>query len=179
MNRKILSTWVACAALLMASGAHADRSAGETMDDTTIATSTKLQLIDDDVAPAGDINVEAYKGVVQLIGYVQSQAEKDAAIARAKKVDGVKAVYDALIVMPGHRSFGRTVDDQTIYGKVWLELAKVEGMGEAVAVVAKVRNGEVLLGGFVDSKDTVRDIGNAVKGVEGVKKVHNAVAAKP
>jgi hyperosmotically inducible protein len=163
----------------MASGAHADRSAGEAMDDTTVATNVKLQLIDDEVAPAGDINVESYKGVVQLIGFVQSQEEKDAAIARAKQVEGTKAVYDALIVMPGHRSFGRTVDDQTIYGKVWLELAQVEGMSEAVAVVVKVRNGEVLLGGFVDNKDTVRAVGTAAKGVEGVTKVHNAVAAKP
>lgn len=172
------TAWLACMLLMTSSAAFAERTAGETIDDSTLITNTKLQLLDDRDVGAGDINVEAYKGAVQLIGFVDSKEEKDAAIARAAKVDGVREVDDALIVMPGDRSFGRVIDDQTLYGKVKLKLANVEGLGEAVAVVVKVREGEVLLGGFVDSRDTISDIEKAVKDVDGVRKVHNGLVAK-
>ena len=168
----------ACAMVLASSAALAERTAGQTIDDSTIATNTKMKLIDDAAVPAGDINIEVYKGHVQLIGYVESAEEKAAALARAAAVEGVGKVVDSLVVKPGHRSLGRTIDDETIHGKAKPKGAEVEGMGESVAVVVTVREGEVLLGGFVETKDAVANIGKAVGDIEGVKKVHNKLVAK-
>src|SRR5688572_17340454 len=55
------------------------RSAGETIDDTTITAKVKAGLIDNDTTSAGQIEVETYRGVVQLNGFVDSNEEKAAA----------------------------------------------------------------------------------------------------
>lgn len=157
--------------------AMADRSAGETIDDSTVATSVKMSLIDDASVPGGSINVEAYKGVVQLIGFVRSDDQKKAARARARGVEGVEKVEDAMIVVPDKRSFGTTIDDQTIQTKVKLEITEL-GADKGLAVVTDVRNGEVLLGGFVNSDRVRDDIEKKAKAVKGVTKVHNHVGVK-
>jgi osmotically-inducible protein OsmY len=178
MKKQAVFFALACALAVTSSAALADRTAGQTIDDSTLATNTKMKLVDNSKVSAGDINIEVYKGHVQLIGYVESDQEKAAALAEAAKVEGVGKVVDSIIVMPGHRSLGRTIDDETIHGKVKLKLADIEGLGDAVAVVVMVRNGEVLLGGFVESRDTVASIGNEVRDIEGVEKIHNKLVAK-
>jgi osmotically-inducible protein OsmY len=170
----------ACLVLLLAlsvPAALADRSTGETIDDSTVASSVKMSLVEDDAAPAGDINIEAYKGTVQLIGFVKTDAEKAAAIELAKGVDGVTTVVDAMIVVPEKRSFGTTIDDQTIQTKVKYGIGEV-GAEEGLAVVTDVRNGEVLLGGFVNSERVRDDIVKKAEAVEGVTKVHNFIGVK-
>lgn len=177
LTQKLLAV-AACAGLLVSGSALAQRTAGENIDDSTIISKTKFALIDDATVGAGDINVEAYKGTVALIGFVDSDQERKAAIARAKMTDGVKAVDDAMVALKVDRSFGRVIDDETLHGKVKLKLADAEGAGVAADVVVMVRDGQVLLGGFVDSKDTIRDIEKAVGEIEGIKKLHNRLSAK-
>jgi hyperosmotically inducible periplasmic protein len=163
--------------LLAMPAAYADRTAGETIDDSTVASSVKMKLIDDEVAPGGSINVEAYKGTVQLIGFVHSSEEKDAALERAKAVDGVEKVVDAMVVVPEKRSFGATLDDQTIQTKVKLAITDI-GANTGLAVITDVRNGEVLLGGFVKSKDIHDKIIAATRSVKGVSEVHDHIGVK-
>ncbi len=155
----------------------AGRTTGETIDDSTIASSVKMGLIGDATAPGTSINVESYKGTVQLIGFVSSEKQEQAAIAKAKEVGGVQEVVDAMIVVPEKRSFGITVDDQTIQTKVKFDLSEA-GAGEAVSVITDVRNGEVLLGGFVDTAEHREQIGKIAEGVDGVTKVHNFVGVR-
>ena len=171
------STSLALLLVLSAPAVLADRTAGETVDDSTIASSVKMKLVEDETAPAGSINVESYKGVVQLIGFVHSEPEKAAALERAKGVDGVQKVVDAMIVVPEKRSFGTTVDDQTIQTKVKVGITEL-GADEGLAVVTDVRNGEVLLGGFVNSEDDRAEIVKQVEGVKGVTKVHSYIDVK-
>ena len=80
--------------------------------------------------------------------------------------------------MSGKRSFGRVIDDEAIHAAIKLKLADAEGLGGATAVVVDVKNGEALIGGFVDSKDTVDDIAKLVRNVDGVEKVHNGLQVK-
>jgi osmotically-inducible protein OsmY len=177
---RIRQTAVALSGFLLAlilAACASGRTTGETIDDSTVASSVKVALVDDDVAPAGSINVEAYKGTVQLIGFVRNEEQKKAAVARAKDVDGVVKVVDAMVVVPEKRSFGTTVDDQTIQTKVKFELTEV-GANEALAVVTDVRNGEVLLGGFVNQSSQRSAIETITKNVEGVTKVHNFIGVK-
>jgi osmotically-inducible protein OsmY len=122
--------------------------------------------------------VETYTGTVQLIGFVHSDGEKKAALERAREVDGVSKVVDAILVVPEKRSVGVTIDDQTIQGKVKLAIGEVGGADKALAIVTEVRNGEVLLGGFVSSEKVRDEIETSVKTVKGVSKVHNKIGIK-
>lgn len=177
-----LATIAACAALFAASPASlaqesGKRSAGETLDDTTINSSVKATLADNDDVHARNINVETNKGRVALIGYVRKPEQHKAAIDTAKGVNGVVEVIDALLIVPEKRSTGTTLDDQTIETKVKFELAE-GGLGEAFDIVLEVRNGEVLMGGFVDSDDIKKRAGDTAGKVSGVTKVHNRLAVK-
>lgn len=169
----------AALALLFASGvATAQRTAGENVDDATLTSQTKLALIGDESVSAGHINVESYKGEVLLIGWVDSDAEKKAALARAGKVDNVRDVDDALRVKPGKRSFGRVIDDETLHAALKLKLAQVEGLSTVDDVIVQVHSGEAIIGGFVDSKDTASDIAKAARSVDGLDKLHDELRVK-
>jgi osmotically-inducible protein OsmY len=76
------------------------KTVGETIDDTTITTRVKTAMLNDPGVGGLRIDVDTYKGVVTLSGRVKSQAERDQAMALARKVDGVTDVKDALQVIP-------------------------------------------------------------------------------
>ncbi len=73
-------------------------STGEYLDDTVLTTKIKSTFIGDSRLKANDINVKTYKGIVQLSGFVDTQAEADRAVQLARTVKGVKAVNNSLIV---------------------------------------------------------------------------------
>lgn len=76
------------------------KTVGETIDDTTVTTRVKTAMLNDPAVGGLAIDVDTFKGVVTLSGRVKSQAEKDQAIALARRVDGVTEVKDALQVIP-------------------------------------------------------------------------------
>lgn len=65
---------------------------GEYVDDTAITTKVKAALLHAPGLRSGDVNVETFKAVVQLSGFVNSQAQMSQALQVAKGVDGVKSV---------------------------------------------------------------------------------------
>ena len=65
---------------------------GEYIDDALITTKVKAALFDEPVIKAHEINVETFRGVVQLSGFVSSQSEVDRAVEVARGVSGVTAV---------------------------------------------------------------------------------------
>ena len=66
---------------------------GEYIDDSVITTKVKAAILDDaSLKTASEVNVETFKGVVQLSGFVTSQAAADKATAIARGVHGVKSV---------------------------------------------------------------------------------------
>jgi osmotically-inducible protein OsmY len=170
---------IGCLCLMVAPNADAQRSAGESVDDTTIAVSVKAALVDSDAVEAGKINVEVHKRLVQLSGYVPSDDQKSVALEIAGGVEGIAGVEDALIVMGGKRSMGRTIDDETIHGKIKLKIADLSGIGDAFGVVTHVRNGEVLLSGFVETDQLRTDIVAAAQSVDGVLNVHDRITVMP
>ncbi len=66
--------------------------AGEYVDDTVITTKTKAAIFNEPTLKSAEINVETFKGVVQLSGFVRSQADINKAVDVARKVGGVKSV---------------------------------------------------------------------------------------
>lgn len=68
------------------------QSAGEYIDDTVITTRAKAAIFDDPGLRATEINVETFDGVVQLSGFVSSQAEINRAVQVVRGIPGVKSV---------------------------------------------------------------------------------------
>jgi osmotically-inducible protein OsmY len=65
---------------------------GEYVDDTVITTKVKAAILDDPSLKSAEINVETFKGIVQLSGFVSSQANINRAVDVARSVAGVKSV---------------------------------------------------------------------------------------
>ena len=65
---------------------------GEYVDDSVITTKVKAAIFNDSTLKVNEINVETFKGVVQLSGFVRSQADIDKAVQVARGVTGVKSV---------------------------------------------------------------------------------------
>jgi len=66
--------------------------AGEYIDDTVITTRVKAEIIKEDSLKVSEINVETFKGVVQLSGFVNSLSDQQTAVKIARGVPGVKSV---------------------------------------------------------------------------------------
>lgn len=65
---------------------------GQYIDDTVITGKVKAVIFDDPLTKASEVNVETFKGVVQLSGFVSSQAAANRAVELARGVAGVKSV---------------------------------------------------------------------------------------
>lgn len=68
--------------------------------DAVITGKVKSAIIADSKVGATDLNVDTKSGTVVLKGSVKSQAAKDAAMADAKKMEGVHNVIDQLKIAP-------------------------------------------------------------------------------
>ena len=82
MNSRFLKLTAIMAALTLGTACSATRtqkSAGEVIDDSVLTAKVKAALIEDPVTKAGQINVETYRGVVQLGGFVDNAAAKSQA----------------------------------------------------------------------------------------------------
>jgi len=67
-------------------------SFGEGVDDTVITTKVKAMYVEDKTVSALRVNVETFKGTVQLSGFADSQAEINRAGEIARGVKGVTSV---------------------------------------------------------------------------------------
>src|SRR3972149_7256182 len=65
---------------------------GEYVDDSVITAKVKAAIFNDPTLKVNEINVETFKGVVQLSGFVRSQADIDKAVEVVRGVAGVKSV---------------------------------------------------------------------------------------
>src|SRR6187402_431277 len=90
------------------------KSAGEQVDDSVTTGRVKAALIADPVTKAHQIDVETFKGTVQLNGFVDSSASKSRASEVAKSTKGVTAVHNNLTVKTTGRTGEQVVDDGAI-----------------------------------------------------------------
>lgn len=71
---------------------------GEYVDDAAITAKVKAAFVKDSSLKATEINVETYKGIVQLSGFVNTAANTKKAVKVAKAVKGVKSVKNDMVV---------------------------------------------------------------------------------
>lgn len=81
-----LLTAVAC------SSTPKQEGTGEYIDDSVITSKVKAAILGEASLKVAEINVETFKGVVQLSGFVNSQADINKAVEVARGVRGVKSV---------------------------------------------------------------------------------------
>jgi osmotically-inducible protein OsmY len=77
------------------------------------------------------------------------------------------------------RAAGETVDDATLTAKVKTEIARDQGLGEALRINVDTYRGVVSLAGFVNNDDQIQKAADCAKRVTGVKEVKNNLAVKP
>ncbi len=76
-------------------------TSGQYVDDATISTKVRSELIEDQALRAFDIHVETMQDVVQLSGFVDSAQQKLQAENIARSVNGVHNVKNNIIVRNG------------------------------------------------------------------------------
>jgi osmotically-inducible protein OsmY len=86
----LLVTTVGCASTAKQEGT------GEYVDDAVITTKVKAAIFNDSDLKTFEINVETFKGVVQLSGFVTARASIGKATELARQVKGVKSVKNDL-----------------------------------------------------------------------------------
>lgn len=65
---------------------------GEYVDDSVITAKVKTAIYNEPTLKSAEINVETFKGTVQLSGFVTSHADEQKAVAVARSIKGVTSV---------------------------------------------------------------------------------------
>ncbi len=90
-----IATAMFTASLLATAGCATNESVagtGRYIDDTVITAKVKASLFNEPTLKSTDINVETYKGDVQLSGFVDDPTDAAKAVEIAKGVRGVSSV---------------------------------------------------------------------------------------
>ena len=88
----LLALLVGCAATPNQEGT------GEYFDDAVLTTKVKAAILNESSLKSAEINVETFKGVVQLSGFVSSRADINKAVELARDVKGVTSVKNDMRV---------------------------------------------------------------------------------
>ncbi len=180
-SRRIRTAVIVAVALFATAACTSTRtqtSMGEQIDDTVITAKIKGELIADPLTKAHEIDVEVFKGRVQLNGFVRSNEMRTQAIALARRVDGVVAVDNNLkLKAAADHSVGESIDDAVLTGSVKSALA-ADARTNALRVNVETRDSVVLLAGFVNTAEARTAAGEIARGIKGVRRVDNQLAIK-
>ena len=83
---------VLLASLLGCAGTSTKEGTGEYVDDTVITAKVKAAIFNEPTLKSAQINVETFKGTVQLSGFVSSRADINKAVEVTRGVGGVTSV---------------------------------------------------------------------------------------
>jgi hyperosmotically inducible protein len=161
----------ACAA------SRTQETAGEYADDATVTAKVKTALTDSPEVKARQVDVETYRGVVQLNGFVDTTDAKSAATRVASNVNGVREVRNNLEVTDKTSTVSEAADDAFITAKVKTALI-TDPVTKAHQINVTTEAGVVQLAGFVDSTTEKAKATEVARSVTGVKAVRNELDVK-
>lgn len=88
----LLSFAVAATVFAGCASTRTQEGTGEYVDDIIITSKVKAMVLDEPSLKSSEINVETFKGRVQLSGFVNSRSDIDKAESIARSVKGVSSV---------------------------------------------------------------------------------------
>jgi osmotically-inducible protein OsmY len=94
----ILSAAFVLSAVAGCASTQKQESTGQYVDDTTLTAKVKTAILKEPDLKSSEINVETFKGRVQLSGFVSSKSSIDRAVAVAQGVSGVTSVANDMRV---------------------------------------------------------------------------------
>lgn len=94
----ILAAMLATTSVLSFAETAKKEAPGAYFDDSVVTTKVKAAIFNDSTLKATEINVETHKGVVQLTGFVKSEADIKKAVEVARSVKGVTSVKNDMVV---------------------------------------------------------------------------------
>ena len=86
------------ATLLGCASTPKQEGTGEYLDDGVVTTKVKAAIFNEPSLKSTEITVETFKGVVQLSGFVRTQADVDKAVEVASRVKGVASIKNDMVV---------------------------------------------------------------------------------
>lgn len=94
----IIFTAIVFMSILGCASTTTSEGTGEYLDDSVITTKVKAAVFNEPTLKATEVNVETYKGIVQLSGFVDSQSDINKAEEVARNVKGVKSIRNDMRV---------------------------------------------------------------------------------
>ena len=152
-------------------------SVGTKIDDTVVTTKVKSALVADQEIKGLQFQVETRKGVVQLSGFADNQAQIDRAINVARSTEGVTSVENGVTLKDGKVTVGNKVDDGIVTTKVKSALLADPSV-KAFDISVATSKGAVQLSGFVDNQAQIDQAILVARGIEGVAGVESKMSIK-
>jgi hyperosmotically inducible periplasmic protein len=187
LRTALLATGLSALTLIGACGKTAEPEAltpltppitlGTQVDDTVITSSVKSLLLADDLVKGFDLQVETRKGVVQLSGFVDSQAQIDQAVTLTRAVAGVTDVNNDVTLKGSQTTLGTRIDDSAVTGRVKTALLADPDV-KSFDISVLTFKGEVQLTGFVNSQSQIDRATELARTAEGATAVKNELAIK-
>lgn len=89
---------IAVAGFLGCASTATSEGTGEYVDDAVITSKVKAAILGEPTLKSAEINVETFKGVVQLSGFVSTESSARTAVKTAQHVKGVSSVKNDMRV---------------------------------------------------------------------------------
>lgn len=158
-------------------GTPTQRSTGEYIDDEAVASKVKAALIENQATEAMQIDVETFRGTVQLNGFVDSTATKTEAARLARSVEGVREVHNNLEVRSEQVSAGQYINDAALTARVKSALF-ADKETKAYQINVETSDAVVQLAGWVDTLEAKSEATRIASSVDGVKEVRNELEVR-
>lgn len=94
----ILAVMLATTTVLSFAETSKQEGKGEYFDDSVVTTKVKAAIFNEPSLKSAEINVETFKGAVQLSGFISTEANAKKAVKVAHSVKGVKSVKNDMRV---------------------------------------------------------------------------------
>jgi len=159
-----------------------DRSAGDIAKDTEIAAKIVANVIDKMTSDVIAINADVYEQVVMLTGSVETLNQKSKAGHLARGVEGVKRVYNDILVQRDidkqKGAVENFVDDTVIEGKVNALLLDAKGVNVTNFRWRSVGGHLFLFGRALSAAERKKAVA-VVRGIKGVTRLTDRVKVRP
>jgi osmotically-inducible protein OsmY len=141
------------------------------LEDRAMKAEIIANLMEDGALGGADVTPYVYLGHAFLVGSVRTSAQRDAAIADAWPVEGVRSVEAYLPRMRGKRADARAASDAALKAKLEGKLSLDPAL--ATRVDLKVIDGHAVLLGVVPSQAAVQSAGTIAQRTDGIAGVTN------